>query len=616
LKGIGGNKKLIDFACGKGSDIRRWVNNRVSFVLGIDYAGDNITNIEDGAYARLLTFKEKNKKKDIPPMVFVIGNTSKRLVDGRAGSTDEERDILRSVFGKYSPIGPIPPYIDNSVAGELKSGGDAVSCMFAVHYFFENKQVLDGFIHNIRESLKVGGYFFGCCFDGDSVFKLLRNIKNGGTLTGIEKDVLLWNIRKDYDADELVNGEDSLGMKININFISIGSPHDEYLVNFSYFVELMKESGLELLNDQELKEIGLNNSTNLFSESYEMSKKGGRNYVMSDCVKQFSFLNRWFIFKKRREIVEEDDEEYVPIVNNRKKKVEEKYDEEQKQELSKREEEIQEPTLINKALETEDIPKSINKPFEITGEQIAEKEESDLIPLTQVAAIERTIPVAPGIAQPAQKLYSANEVFNFYMEAPFDDKKLKIGDKGAARWLAPSSPFPIEDPDNKSILYPSTEHFMAAMMYKYGSDKPDLAVTLLSREGTIHQEFVRKRLIEVEGLKKPISEDRDFQLLKDEITDVKDAIRPASFKKYKTSFNESKYTLKKDELLRYAIDYRYKKDVRLRKIIEAARKENKYLLYFTRSTTGINLGGMRKTDGSIQGDNKLGKLYMELGGYI
>ena len=342
-----------------------------------------------------------------------------------------------------------------------------------------------------------------------------------------------------------------------------------------------------------------------------MSKKGGRNYVMSDCVKQFSFLNRWFIFKKRKEIVEEEnekEEEYVPIVNNRKKK----------EEVKKVEEEVKkvEETPINKALEKEDIPISINKPFEITGEQIAEKEESALKPTTQIDAIERTIPVAPGIAQPALKLYSANEVFNFYMEAPLDDKKLKMGDKGAARWLSPSSPFPIEDPDNKTILYPTTDHFMAAMMYKYGSDKPDLAVTLLSREGTIHQEFVRKRLIEVEGLKKPISEERDFQLLKDEMTDIKDAIRPASFKKYKTTFNESKYTLKKDELLRYAVEYRYKKDVRLRKIIEAGRKENKYLLYFTRNTSGINLGGMRKTDGSIQGDNKLGKLYMELGGYI
>jgi hypothetical protein len=408
----------------------------------------------------------------------------------------------------------------------------------------------------------------------------------------VENDVILWNIRKDFDIEELVPNEDSLGLKININFISIGTPHNEYLVSFPYFVELMKMNGLELLNENELKEIGLKHSTNLFSETYEMSKKTGRNYVMSDSVKKFSFLNRWFIFKKRKEIVEvQKEEEYVPIVNNRKK---------------------------NEVIE--ETSKIIN-PLEITGNTLAEKEEialeeavaKNIQKLDAGPITERTLPVAPGIAQPAEKLYSANEIFNFYIDAPLDDKKLKINDKGAARWLSPSSPFPIED---ESIIYPSLDHFMAAMMYKYGSDKPDLAITLLSREGTIHQEFVRKRLIEIEGLKKPISEERDFQLLKEEISDVKEAIRPASFKKYKTIFNENKFTLKKDELLRYAVEYRYKKDVRLRRIIEAARKENKYLLYFTRSTTGIDLGGMRKSDGTIQGDNKLGKLYMELGGYI
>ena len=602
----GGHKKLIDFACGKGSDIRRWVNNRTSFVLGIDYAGDNITNTEDGAYARYLNFQERNKRKEIAPMVFVIGDTSKRLVDGRAGSTDEERDILRSVFGKYSPIGPIPPYVDKTVAGELKNGADTISCMFAVHYFFEKKEVLDGFIQNIRESLKVGGYFFGCCFDGDSVFKFLQNVKKGGVLTGIEKDSILWNIRKEYDEDELVPNEESLGLKININFISIGSPHDEFLVSFPYLVSRMKENGLELLNDDELREVGLKHSTNLFSNTYDMAKQNGRNYVMSDAVKQFSFLNRWFIFRKKKEIVieeKEKEEEYVPIVSNRKK-----------------------VTIVTE--EPEQIPEQIPveqriKTF-INGETIAEKEEEDTVKsvmkniekIDEGPVIQRTVPVAPGTAAPQQKLYSANEIFNFYPDAPLDDKKLKINDKGAARWLSPNAPFPIEDPDDKTILYPSLEHFIAAMMYKYGTDKPELAVTLLSREGTIHQAYVRKRLIEVEGLKKPISEEKDFQFLKDEITDVKESIRPASFKKYKTTFNESKYSLKKDELLRYAIEHRYKKDVRLRKIIEAARKENKYLLYFTRSTSGIDLGGMRKADGVIQGDNKLGKLYMEFGGYI
>jgi hypothetical protein len=86
--------------------------------------------------------------------LFVIGDSSKRIIDGQSGSTDEERDILRSVFGEYPPMGPIPPYIDHKGAGELKGGTDAMSCMFALHYFFENKEKLDKLLKNIRECIK------------------------------------------------------------------------------------------------------------------------------------------------------------------------------------------------------------------------------------------------------------------------------------------------------------------------------------------------------------------------------------------------------------------------------------------------------------------------------
>ena len=621
----GNNKSLIDIACGKGSDIRRWYNNKVSFVLGIDYAGDNITNPEDGAYARYINYHERNKRTEKVPMVFVIGDTSKRLIDGRAGSSDEERDILRSVFGQYKPLGPIPSFVDHEAAGTLKSGADAMSCMFALHYFFEKKESLDGLIRNIREGLKVGGYFFGCCFDGDSIFKFLRELPKGGVKTGIEKEAILWNIRKDFDEDELIPSEDSLGLKINVDFISIGSSHDEYLVSFPYFVERMKENGLELLSESELKEIGLKHSTNLFSESYEMSKKSGKNYIMTDAVKQFSFLNRWFIFQKKKQInleKEINEAEYVPLVS----------------------EKINRKTAVNKILEKEETAMKIapNQPTlmvtkeaekyeaEVTPEE-KEKEKERTITVSvptaigdekrniEVEALEgttikRTVPVEKGTAAPTTKLYAANEVLNFYNDAALDDKKLKIGDKGAARWLAPSSPFPIEDPEDSKIIYPSLDHFLAAMMYKYGTDKPQLAQTIFSREGTIHQTFVRKRLLEGQALKKAISEEKDFEFIKDESTEIKASTTPGAFRKYKAVFNESKYAVKKDELLKYGVEQRYKKDVRLRKIIEAARLNNKYLLFYVHGTNN-NLGGTRKADGSIQGDNKLGKLYMELGGF-
>ena len=616
----GGNKKLVDIACGTGSDIRRWSNARVRFVLGIDYAGDNITNIENGAYAQYTNHIQKSRNREVAPMIFVIGDSSKRIIDGQAGSTDEERDILRSVFGEYPPMGPIPPYIDHKGAGELKGGTDAMSCMFALHYFFENKEKLDKLLKNIRECIKLGGYFFGCCFDGESVFKFLRDTPSGGTMTGIEKDSVLWNIRKDYSEDELPSSEDSLGMKINVGFISIGKPHDEYLVNFNYFTTRMNENGFELLNANELKEIGLQNSTNLFSNSYEMSTKSGKNYIMSDAVKQFSFLNRWFVFRKKQDVVvqEKDDEEFVPL--QKKKTLSVGF-----APMSKDinvvdegdEEESVTPTTLNKipnAIKTVQIAEE-TKPVDKTV-QIAEETKPIDTNIQVPVNIERTIPVEKVIGIPKGKTYALNEVFNFYIDAALDDKKLRIGDKGAARYLSPQTPFRIEDPDDKSIVYPSIEHFLAGMMYKYGTDKPQLAQSIFSREGTIHQSFLRRRLIEYESKQKPIPDDKDHDFIKEESEEIKLAIRPAAFRKNKAIFNEAKFVTKKDELLQYAVEQRYKKDERLRKIIEAARKANKYLLYYTHGASGVNMGGKRKADGTIEGDNKLGNLYMKLGGYI
>jgi predicted NAD-dependent protein-ADP-ribosyltransferase YbiA (DUF1768 family) len=335
---------------------------------------------------------------------------------------------------------------------------------------------------------------------------------------------------------------------------------------------------------------------------------------MSDAVKKFSFLNRWFVFRKRKEVVlkeEAEESDYVPIVNSSKKKT-----------VVVAEAgpiEPEPPTAINRVIEKADSSVPIVKeatvaPEEVHEERIVNAVKKEKESITEAQTVQRTVPVEKGTAAAVDKLYSSNEVINFYIDASLDDKKLRINDKGAARWLAPSSPFPIEDPEDSSIEYPSIDHFMAAMMYEYGSTNPTIAQTVFSRTGTIHQSFVRKRLLDTQAQKKAISEERDFELIKEESAEVKLNIGAAAFKKYKTVFNESKFAVKKDELLEYAVDYRFKKDKRLRKILEAARENSKYLLFYTKSTVN-NLGGMRSSDGRIIGDNKLGKLYMKVAGY-
>lgn len=592
---LNAGSKLIDIACGEGSDIRRWNDKKVSFVLGIDNAGNNITGNENGTYARYLEIQNKFRLT-LPPMVFVIGDTSKRILDGKAGETVQESDILRSIFGE-KPSGPIPSMIDRVAASELKEGADSMSCMFALHYFFESKAKLDGLLQNIRETIKVGGYFFGCCFDGESVFDFLEGVDKGKTKTGEEKGSLIWTIRKEYDKDELTNDEESLGQKINVHFISIGKPHDEYLMNFTYFKKCMNENGFSLLNPEELKEIGLVNSTGLFSESYKMGGKSTERFQMSDIVKQFSFFNRWFIFKKKENISRQeqiDETSYAPLVKPLETKKEKPIIQKEVEDEDEEDE------------ETKDAIEALKETKTITPSDVAAKEEQKL--LDSLKPLTRTIPVEVGEGAPQSKSYASNEVFQFFSEASLEDK-LKIGDKGAGRWLIPSAPFPIEDPEEPGSVYPSLEHYMAGMMYKHGTNKPTLGKSVFGREGTIHQRFTNIRLRE-----QSITEERDKELIKEESTMVKSEITPATFKSNRAEFNPAGFALKKDKLLREAVEQRYKKDARLKKIIEGARKAGKYLLYYTGKTIN-ELGGSRSADGIIRGDNKLGKLYMEFGGY-
>jgi mRNA capping enzyme/mRNA capping enzyme, catalytic domain/RNA cap guanine-N2 methyltransferase len=307
----GGKKRLIDFACGKAGDLNKWVYNNAAYVIGVDTAGDNITNPIDGAYRRYLqTIMERGKQRTTK-VAFAIGNSSKRIIDGSAGATMEEANILRSIFGRNSPEGPIPPYIQNVMVNSFREGADIGACMFALHYFFEDKNTLDGFLTNLADTIKIGGLFVGCCFDGQRVFNLLRNTDMGHSKIGMQDDVPIWKIMKDYENPDLTADDTSIGLGIDVEFISIGSTHKEYLVPFELLKVKMASIGFRLLNRGELSELGLLHSTNTFDVSYEMAMKRNKKYVMDDTVKDFSFLNRWFIFKR-------DGEKDVKIVDEEK----------------------------------------------------------------------------------------------------------------------------------------------------------------------------------------------------------------------------------------------------------------------------------------------------------
>jgi hypothetical protein len=587
-----GGLGLIDLGMGLAQDIQKWRRVNAGAVLGIDIAGDSINNPNHGAYQRLYSTMLRNGRDKVLPMVFAVGDASKNMRSGEAGATVDDKVILQAVLGRTAPEGVVPPYVRDEMSSRFKMGADVISCMFATHYFFESTQKFGGFLQNIADNLKVGGFFIGCCFDGERTFDFLRG---RDARVGEEGGATLWKITKRYEADEIPAGDDAFGMPIDVEFISIGMPHREYIVPFRLLEEKLATIGLELCSKEELAALGLAKSTELFEESHKAAAKAGRKYPMTPAVAQFSFLNRWFVFRRKNDT---GVDRGVTV-----------------------------PTGVATSAATSAATGAATVPTKAPG---ASSSASAYVPPEEAGDETRTITAANATganngvavanntaAANGRKQYDAAAVLQFELEsAPMD--KLRIGDKLAQRWIAPGSPFPINDPDPRSVgeVYPSMEHFLAGMKYKVASDKPSLAQSLFGSQGTIHQKFLRQKQAEI-GVgagAKPLTETREAALLVEEMKEIHAESRQVAMKKWKAKFDEAKWSSVKDELLENAVQQRWTKDARFHKIVEAAKQQGKYMLFFTGSASS-EYGGKRTKEGYLEGENKLGKAIMKVAGF-
>jgi SAM-dependent methyltransferase len=284
---------LLDLACGRAGDIHKWVKYQVGWVLGVDKNLDCLNAPKTGAYSRYMD-KLIESKTPVPPMVFVQASSTVNIRDMTSGATDLDKRILRALYD--FPEKAETPAAVELVRGRAAAGFDVVSCMFALHYFFQDRNTVDGFLRNVADNLKVGGFFVGCCFDGDSVYKLLEKTPENGVKTGNDGTTDIWSISRMYGEgteDVLPKTDSGLGKAIDVFFMSIGEEHREYLVSWEYLKTRMNEIGCELLLPSELAAMKLPASSALFGDSYKPL------YVMPDAAKQFSFMNRWFIFRRR-----------------------------------------------------------------------------------------------------------------------------------------------------------------------------------------------------------------------------------------------------------------------------------------------------------------------------
>lgn len=280
------NGRLLEVGSGRAGDLHKWRLNKFNDVVGIEYNNENI-KFADTRVANL----RKNKKfgKTLGKMTFIHGDFNKAIYP--------DFDFVLSPANKSKAE-------DEFVS---KYSFDVVSCQFALHYFFSSSETVLQMIKNVADSLKVGGYFIGTAFDGKRIFdalKKLRVTKSNPTpkLEGRnDDDELMWYIEKDYDEKKFLISKPNYGMKIKVFISTIGTENIEYLINFKYFVKIMKKNGFTLVSSKPFSELY---DTYLKDAMEKSNSKYSRLNLndMESYEKQFSFFYNSFVFKKTKNV--------------------------------------------------------------------------------------------------------------------------------------------------------------------------------------------------------------------------------------------------------------------------------------------------------------------------
>lgn len=290
---------LLELACGQASDLSRWLANDYKFIFGIDYAKDNIYKPNDGAYARVI--KEYNRynkvkateKSFFPNIAFAAGDCSLDIKTGVSGVDEESKELMKIIMNNSTRN--IKPHF-KYIAGKGANKFDVITCLFAIHYFFESEVKLEGFLNNVATNLKKDGIFICTFMDGDSVEALLGS---NGIIEGRKMldntDILVWAIIKRFTTSD-----NYYNKRIDVFIENTQRLIPEYLVNFNFLLKKANEFGLVL------------EQTEIYSETFNKFKseinpdeskqtsldKSILELDKEDIQKKFSFLNRWVIFKK------------------------------------------------------------------------------------------------------------------------------------------------------------------------------------------------------------------------------------------------------------------------------------------------------------------------------
>jgi len=286
---------LLDIGCGRGGDILKFYHSRVGHYVGFDPNYENIYASTDGAISRYKPLKEK-----MPG----FGKVTYMQADGSVLLNSKEQSKAIPNLSTENKV-----LIDKIF--EKKHYFDIINFSFTIHYLFGNNLMIKNLIENIKYNLKIGGFIILEIFDAAAVMKSMGD-KNSLTSYYTDeggKKLKCWEVVKKFDG-ELT---DEPGQAIDVHmswFMEENKYMEEYLVSKKLLVSTMKKAGCVLVDTESFGNIYNLNKPYFTSviehEENPKNKKFYENVAKfyeplkgpDKESKAFSFLNRYYIFKR------------------------------------------------------------------------------------------------------------------------------------------------------------------------------------------------------------------------------------------------------------------------------------------------------------------------------
>lgn len=203
---------LLDMCCGRGGDIFKWDSLNLNRVYALD---SDKKSIEEA----IKRYKEYRRH-------FVSKDTTKPYL--------HRKNPIHIHF--YTTSALSTDYIKGHILRNAKV--NIVSCMFAMHYFCETREILRLFLSNVSENLLPGGVFIGIAPDPAYIRKVLD--PHDPYICSEEVSVRQTESANAYYFLIKDSGKCT-------NYFSFRGESLEYIVDLDLFINLAREVSLEVL---------------------------------------------------------------------------------------------------------------------------------------------------------------------------------------------------------------------------------------------------------------------------------------------------------------------------------------------------------------------------------